>query len=126
MALPPEPLSELLPASSAVIHAEVAEVLSAAPTIERAPSAPAATSVPSQIGPQVVRLRVRRVLRGGALGDEIVVEKPPSAYALKAGNHGAFFLDTTGERPRIIGRYGPDTHSLQSVEHACARRAGPG
>ena len=114
MALPPEPLQELLAAADAVVIAEVLEVLEQGPT-PPPPSDPRAGS-PTFKGPiflearQRVRLRVLETLRGAAEG-ELVVDKPEAPYLLSAGVRGPFFL----RQGAIIGRYGPDTHARAGI-----------
>lgn len=117
MALPPEPIEELLAASSAVVEAEVVRVLShGAPPPKPAHARDGATSVGTKAAEQVVVLKVTRALKGAVPVGELTVEKPLAAYALAAGNKGAFFLQDTRPKPTILGRYGPDTYRVESVD----------
>ena len=123
MALPPEPLQELLLDATQVVVAEVAEILSTGPT-PAAPSGaaklgPGATSVGYRSAAQRVRLKISRVLKGPK-ASELVVDKPEAAYLLAVGNHGPFFV----RGQSIIGRYGPDTHRLDAIERALGTSAG--
>jgi len=119
MALPPEPLLELLPHATWVVEAEVAEVLSTGPEVPKI-SAPAGwTDTGQKVASQRVRLKVTRVLRGKDV-QELVVDKPLAAYALRAGNRGPFLLDGTQTYPVILGRYGPDSYALAKIEAALA------
>jgi hypothetical protein len=110
MALPPEPLDELLPQAVTIVLAEVLSV-SQAPT----PARIAAVQWPIGLGPRLpeatVRLKVERTLRGAPAG-EIEVLKPESTYALVPGLKGPFLLDGA---LRILGRHGPDNYSLETL-----------
>lgn len=119
MALPPEPLQELLPHATWIVEAEVVEVLS---TGEQPPrvSAPAGwTDTGQKVASQRVRLKVTRVLRGAPV-EELVVDKPVAAYALRPGNKGPFLLDAAQPTPVILGRYGPDSYALARLEASLA------
>ncbi len=120
MALPPEPIEELLPKATWVVEAEVKAVLSegaAPPRPEKAQ--PGATSVGYQSASQTVTLTITRTLRGEKTA-ELIVEKPVAGYSLKAGNKGPFLIDAT---KTILGRYGPDTWNLGRVEKALSAPA---
>ena len=116
MAIPPEPLQEILPQAASVIDAEVVEVLSNGPDPKQPEARPGATSTGHLVASQVVKLKVKRVLKGQVAG-EVVVEKPEAGYALRAGNKGPFVLDGS-KQPRILGRYGPDSWSMSKLEEA--------
>ena len=120
MAIPPEPLAEVLPHATLVVEAEVVEVLSSGPATQQPDAAPGTTSAGWLSPSQVVKLKVSRVLRGSANG-ELVAEKPEAGYALRAGNKGPFLLDGSAQ-PKILGRYGPDSYALAKLE--AALRAG--
>jgi hypothetical protein len=114
VALPPEPLAELLARASSVVVAEVAEVVSTGPLPPRAKKVlPTDVDVGMKTPSQKVKLKVSRTLKGIS-ATEVVVEKPEAAYRLVVGESGAFFL----ESGKIIGRYGPNTHKLDKVEAA--------
>lgn len=119
MALPPEPLDDVLPAAALVVVAEVLSVadLEPWPTDGRGPPDSAADR-PAQR----VQLRVQRVLRGSS-ASELTVQKPAAAYALHPGVRGAFLLDTSTDKPAILGRYGPDTYAVEEIEAALATSA---
>ena len=120
MAIPPEPIEDLLQRASVVVDGEVEEVLETGPEPPPAAAPGRHTSAGHLVAAQTVRLKVRRVLKG-AIADaapHVVVTKPVAGYALRAGNHGAFFLATDPAGLVIVGRYGPDTYRLTSVEHA--------
>lgn len=119
MALPPEPIEELLPKASLVVEAEVADVISTGmkPPEKKAPKG--FTSTGQQNASQRVALQIKRVLKGAlphAGAARIEVSKPVGAYTLRPGSAGAFLLDDEGKGLVILGRYGPDTYSVRSVE----------
>jgi hypothetical protein len=111
VALPPEPLSSLLPHTTLAVVGEVVRVddLEAWPADARAPidGAPPRPA-------QRVTVRVGRVLHGtvDAANREIALAKPAAAYALAVGVKGVFLVD---EQKRILGRYGPDMFGEDEV-----------
>ena len=117
MAIPPEPLNEVIPDATWVVDAEVKEVLSTGPTPPKIDAGMGATSTGQKTASQVVKLTVKRVLQGGEI-KELVVEKPEAGYALRAGNHGPFLIKDQKPHPVILGRYGPDSWSFERIEHA--------
>jgi hypothetical protein len=121
MAIPPEPIQELLARASLVVEAEVTRVLSTGKTPPALPAEPGTGDSHRPVASQTVLLKVSRVLHGshpGAPDAALTVVKPEAKYALKAGNRGAFFLEKVGDELDIIGRYGPDTYKVASVEKA--------
>ena len=117
MAIPPEPLPELLKDANHVVDAEVSRVVETGPAPEQPQAKEGATSVGYKTPMQVVELTIRRTLKGNAKGT-VTVQKPVAAYALKQGNKGAFFLKDGSPHAVILGRYGPDTHRMDLVEKA--------
>lgn len=115
MALPPEPLAQVLPHARWVVEAEVEQVISEGPTPP--PKSDPRPSAGNLLRSQQVRLQVKRVLKGPELPASVVAEKPEGAYLLSPGNHGPFLLDGS-EPPKILGRYGPDTYALATLEAA--------
>ncbi len=119
MALPPEPIDEVLPGADAAVLAEVVNVL------EQAPQKPLndtqASSTPDKAARQLVELKVKSVVFGKADGSVKAI-KPEGAYALRAGNHGPFLLgkDAAGA-VQILGRYGPDTWPEGLVREAAKK-----
>jgi len=104
MALPPEPLAELLADADAVVVAEVVEVIE-----EGAP--PPSPPRPAGAKPTFKgRPPVEETLKGEAEA-ELVVDKPEGPYLLHAGVRGPFFLRRGG----IVGRYGPDTYRRAEI-----------
>jgi hypothetical protein len=114
MAIPPEPLSQVLPHATWVVDAEVEAILTEGepPPQLTAPK----PSAPNLLRSQRVRLKVKRVLRGAEV-TELEVDKPEAHYLLRPGNQGPFLIEG-GERPRILGRYGPDSYRLTTLEAA--------
>lgn len=118
MARPPEPLEQLLREATWIVEAEVEAVLFEAPPPP--PKTEPRPSAPNLLGAQRVRLKIERVLRGEPLAGSVEVEKPEGSYLLDVGNRGPFFL-AAGTPPKILGRYGPDTHSLARIQSALTR-----
>jgi hypothetical protein len=111
MAIPPDPIDEVLPQANAAVLAEVARVLEQAP-LKTDASDPRASDVKTVASRQVVELRVTGVLFGDSVktGATVRAVKPAGAYALRAGNKGPFLLTGSGDAVEILGRYGPDTY----------------
>lgn len=122
MALPPEPLEEVLPHAALVIEAEVEAVLATGPIQPHPEVPPGTTSTSKKVANQTVKLKVTRVHRGPASLKELVAEKPLGAYALRAGNKGPFLLDDAQPNPTILGRYGPDTWAVAKIVEALSAR----
>ncbi|MEW5851331.1 MAG: hypothetical protein AB2A00_21260 [Myxococcota bacterium] len=122
MAIPPEPIQELLPQATLIVEAQVSEVISTDAFPPQPKAKPGATSVPGKTPKQVVKLKITRVIKGNASG-EITVTKPEGHYMLSVGNKGPFLLKDDQPNPVIIGRYGPDTYTVQSIEHTLKQLA---
>jgi hypothetical protein len=126
MALPPEPIDDVIPKASACVLAKVSRVVQQdpAPPPPGQPPKRGAADVPGNDAPrQVVELEVGEVVFGGLAkaGAKVEVEKPAGDYALVVGNQGPFVLASAaalGGRPRILGRYGPDTWTVERIKHA--------
>lgn len=118
MAKPPEPIEDVIPHAVWVVDAEVAEVIKTGPQPPKVSAAPGATSTGQKTASQTVKLTVKRVLKGDQV-KELIVEKPEAGYALRAGNHGPFLIDST---KTILGRYGPDSYSFDRIEKALAAK----
>ncbi len=114
MALPPEPLNEVLPKASWIVDAEVMEVIRTGPAPEKKQARAGATSIGQKNASQTVKLKVTRVLKGDQV-KEMIVEKPEAGYALRAGNRGPFLID---DSKVILGRYGPDSYAFTKLEAA--------
>ncbi len=126
MAIPPDPIEEVIPACGAAVLAEVLSVLEPQKPRRGAPAAtgPQPTSAPTLAPRQLVKLRISEVLFGDGFspGSECVVEKPPGAYSLRVGVVGPFLLGP-GLPAEVLGRYGPDTYPIDELKRA-AHRAG--
>ena len=121
MALPPEPLEDVLGAAAWVVVGEVTAV-SQGPALAPAEAPPGTTSTPHAVGSQRVTLEISRVLKGETKTlQTITAEKPVGAYALKPGDKGPFLLDGGFPNPKILGRYGPDTYRIEALEAALNR-----
>ncbi len=115
MALPPEPLAEILPLATRIVLAEVLETTGDRPADSASQRPPIGGARPQP--EQRVRLKVTKTLRG-AEARELTAFKPSGAYWLVPGNKGPFLLDNSEPEPRILGRYGPDTYPLAALEQA--------
>ncbi len=121
MALPPEPIDEVIPGAEGAVLATVTRIVEQAPqqqyerTLE--------TSLPRTAARQVVELKVTKVLFGevAASGTLVQCVKPEGAYALREGNQGPFVLGKIDGAVEILGRYGPDTWPEAAVKQAAAQ-----
>jgi hypothetical protein len=120
VALPPDPLAEVLPEATAVVEATVIAILDQGPPI------PPPKRSPQEIGGdlpdpwQTVRLRVTRVLHGSLEPGELTVTKPQAPYLLRPEVSGPFLLREEEGEVTILGRYGPDSYALAAIERALA------
>ncbi len=114
MAKPPEPLQEVLPKATWVVDAEVVEVIRQGPAPEKKEARAGASDTGQKTASQMVKLKIRRVLKGEQT-TEMIVEKPEAGYALRAGNRGPFLID---DAKVILGRYGPDSYAFSKLEAA--------
>lgn len=123
MAIPPEPIDEIMSQVDAAVLAEVTQVLERGPQKPfPQPTLPDEVDLPCTVASQVVELRIKEVLFGSLTSADALlkVEKPEGDYALRAGNHGPFLLQAPkgDEHPVIIGRYGPDSYRLDVIQAA--------
>lgn len=123
MALPPEPIQELLPLATVIAMARVTRVVEQA---EQAPLPERDSRIKGgsagMLAEQLVSLEVTELLRGDGPepGAELMAVKPPGAYTLVAGVSGPFLLQPHAEPQRytILGRYGPDSYRRHVIEAA--------
>jgi hypothetical protein len=130
MAIPPDPIDELMPKTAGCVVGEVTAILQ---TWKQAPLPQPKDNkgwadLPGDLAQQTIRLRVDEVLYGalGAKGTELEVTKPAGDYTLRPGAKGPFLLRAPADKekhPVIVGRYGPDSYR-QDVIEAAAKRAG--
>lgn len=123
MAIPPEPIDQVLPDAAAAVVGEVSKVVQQDPQAPMPkPKKPGMTDVGGVVARQVVALKVSEVLFGAGavkVGDTVEVEKPAGDYTLSVGNQGPFLLGTGakgGPKLRILGRYGPDTYPVELIK----------
>ena len=64
MAIPPEPLNEVLPKANWVVDAEVVEVIKQGPPPPKKQAKEGATSTGQKTASQTVKLKIKRVLKG--------------------------------------------------------------
>lgn len=126
MALPPEPIDEMLPLAQDAILADIVKILQQdkqtdIPEIKN----PGEVDIPRDLPAQQVQITVREVLFGThyKTGQSLTVLKPAGDYVLRAGITGPLLLthDPEKTRPTILGRYGPDTWSLHILRAAIAK-----
>jgi hypothetical protein len=115
VAIPPEPIEEVIPSAALVIEGEVESVLATGPIQPKVDAPAGKTSTGKMTANQTVKLKVTRVHKGPSSLKELVAEKPVAGYALRAGNKGPFLLDGSKPNPVILGRYGPDSWGLQNI-----------
>lgn len=121
MAIPPDPIDEVLPAAQGAVMAEVTKVVKqdADKSGFVDPKVSDANTVSAR---QVVELKVSKVLFGEwKAGSSVQVVKPAGAYALQPGNKGPFLLSKVGGAIEILGAYGPDTYGEPAITQAAAR-----
>jgi hypothetical protein len=125
MAIPPEPIDEMLPMADAVVIARVVQIVhrdqqAFVPEVQLG-----VADTPRELPLQIVSLDIQEVLSGEIfrVGQIIEVLKPPGAYALRPDVTGPFLLmHREGDpRPIIIGRYGPDSYSLHVIKAAITK-----
>lgn len=127
MAIPPDPIDEVISEASAAVMARVTRIVERGkqaplPKLER----PGLVDQPGALASQRVELVIDEVLFGDATltaGAHIEVTKPEGDYTLSEGNHGPFLLG--GEKnDEILGRYGPDSYRRDVIEAAHQRHRG--
>ncbi len=126
MALPPDPIDELLPEVDACAIAVVEEILfRGKQEFVPNPEEPDTVDIPRDLPEQVAMLTIKEVLFGDLVlqGETVEVFKPPGDYVLREGVEGPFLLyqDDEDERPVIAGRYGPDSYSPSVLKSAIKR-----
>lgn len=125
MAIPPDPIEEVLEGASAAVMAEVTAVLTEDPQKPFTKTDPGTTSAGGEVARQVVELKVNERLFGEVKpGAKLKAVKPAGEYKLVVGNSGPFLLQlpSSGE-PVILGRYGPDSYGRNAIVDA-AKKAG--
>jgi|GEM_PF-802897 len=125
MALPPEPLDELIAQASAYVRLHVQEVL-----FEGEPAklqGGVISDVDLSQPQQVLQVQVDDVVRGalpprpgtppssGAAPTALVVTKPRAPYRLSAGLTVSVLLGEDGGNLAVLSRYGPDSYDEDEV-----------
>lgn len=125
MAIPPEPIDEVLPEAECAVVAEITRVLSQGEqdVVPEVGEEDGIVDTPRVLPWQRIILHVKDVLFGdlAAKGDELEVLKPPGNYTLRADIEVPFLLAQDDEDIVIIGRYGPDTYSLNEIKAAAQK-----
>jgi hypothetical protein len=125
MAIPPDPIDEVINDASDAVLAEVSRIVAQDPQKPEPMTEPGMTDLPTQAARQVVELKVKEVLFGGLArpGATFEAVKPAGAYALREGNSGPFLIKAAapGGTAEILGRYGPDTYPAELIKAAMKR-----
>ena len=127
MALPPDPIEDVLPLASAVVLAQVSSIVSQSPQEPIPASDPRRKGGQQQpLADQLVTLRIETVLRGDSIstGAELQAHKPSGDYSLAEGVSGPFLLAEKNDNEAaytILGRYGPDSYRQHVIEAALAK-----
>lgn len=125
MALPPDPIDEVLPQASAAVVAQVGSILfqdeqAFVPQVGDTDI----VDVPRELPLQKATLQIKEVLFGSltSSGQTLEVRKPAGEYVLRAGVEGPFLLSQTDDGvAEIVGLYGPDTYSLHQIKASIAK-----
>jgi hypothetical protein len=125
-ALPPTPLTSLIPGATPFTARVVAVLYQGPkPSVPRHPAGFGGPIPPQRC--QVVRLNVVRVI-AGTPPPQLIVVKPRAPYALRASRSthaGTFLLDHATPYPTILGNYGPDPYDPNAVASAVAAAGRP-
>ena len=123
MAIPPDPIEEVLPQAHTGVVATVTQLVhrekqKAVPEHEDPSFVGSILELPAEI----VQLQIKEVLFGSLVqtGQTLEVLKPPGEYALREGVEGPFLLrqEEQESRPLILGLYGPDTYTVNTIRQA--------
>lgn len=126
MALPPEPIDEVLPLADACMIAKVTQIISSGKQsfIPDTSKDPEIVEVPRDLPEQYVELEVKELLFGKMykVGQKLQIQKPSGDYVLKINLEAPFLIHHAegAKHPEILGRYGPDTWSLRVLKAAIA------
>jgi hypothetical protein len=116
MAKPPEPLEEIFPQTALIVDAEVVTIKDQGVHTEGVAIAR------GELPPQVLVLKVTRVVRGALAKDEareqrIIVRKPKAPYTVRVGVKGPWLLGASKDGERLVlGRYGPDSWTFEKID----------
>ena len=126
MAIPPEPIDELLPLTDAAVIAKVTKILhQGKQDFIPNPKEEDAVDIPRDLPDQLVTLSIKKVLFGDfvTVNESFNVIKPAGDYVLREGVEGPFLIYRGKEdkEPVIAGRYGLDTYPLFVIEDAILR-----
>lgn len=126
MALPPEPIDEMLPLADDGVVADITQIVHRDPqTHIPTVTHPGEVDLPRDLPAQHVNITITEVLFGShyRVGQQVIVLKPAGDYVLRAGISGPLLLAHSPDKtmPTILGRYGPDTWSLSVLRAAIAK-----
>lgn len=117
MALPPEPLDELLPQATFGVVASIVRITKREPDPPAPDVDPRLVDTPRTLPAQQLILSTKESLFGTQPEGNFEVLKPAGDYVLREGLEGHFLLanQDDNELPVILGRYGPDNYSEQAL-----------
>ncbi len=119
VALPPEPIKDLLHQADLVVLATVAEVSDDGPRLPVRQDHGVLNAGPIPAEPsQSVTLSVDRVLHGRTSETSLRVRKPVAPYLLRTGDRQearAYFLTSRDSGLLILGLYGPGGYGIDEV-----------
>lgn len=125
MALPPEPIDEVLPSAQVGVIAKVTKILHRDKQADIPNVTEGEADLPRELPMQLIEMCIEEVLFGSAYsqGSTMQAKKPAGDYTLREGVGGGFLLTTAKDAsiPEILGRYGPDTWSLKVLRAAIAK-----
>jgi hypothetical protein len=124
MAIPPDPIDDVLFDAKLVVVGEVVAVVAEGSPPARIEAEPGVKDVGNKAPWQRVQVRIDQALLGTApIGSVVEVLKPEAGYLLSVGIKGDFLLGAAvdGVAP-LLGRYGPDSYRHDVVVAALAKR----
>ncbi len=123
MALPPEPIEEILPQATYIVLARVMKILH---TDKQQPvhrEDPRIIGMLRELPAQRLQLEILESIAGEKLEKNTILDvlKPAGDYVLRQDVEGPFLLMKEEDGSlKIIGRYGPDTYSLKEIQNFLA------
>ena len=120
MALPPDPIDDVVTAARACVDAQVIAVTHTEPDAHERGLFPQ----------QRVQVRVDAVGFGDVVCNAdgtVTLTKPHGPYLLRVGDRGPLLLGRVAGDAHdvILGRYGPDTYSVAALRASCLRLSRP-
>ena len=120
MAIPPEPIEDILPQAHYVVIAQVKKIIHTDKQKPVHKEDPKIVGMPRELPAQRLLLHIIENISSSTLpiDTDIEVLKPSGDYVLRQDIQGPFMLATDEETNQlsIIGRYGPDSYSLKAIQ----------